>query len=228
LSGHAGPRPAARRRKPLLKEVDPGSAALRFYRSHGKRWLDIAVSSALLVLAMPLILVTALTVVAVLGRPIFYCQRRLGQNAAPITLVKFRSMRTDRRRVDTGLNRPDRRSGLPCPTDPRATRLGNFLRRWSLDELPQLAQVLRGELSLVGPRPELFQRLHVYSAEEMTRFEMKPGLTGAWQVTARDRSNDLHAGVVIDLDYVRRCSFGNDLRILLKTPAAVVLHPAIH
>ena len=212
----------------ILHEVDLDSLWLLFYRNVGKRCFDIVLVIVSLLVIMPILVLIAGLVFWQLGLPVFFSQPRLGRNAKPFQLLKFRTMMPERRKTRESWVGPERRSGLPSSSDPRHTRFGQTLRRWSLDELPQIIQVLQGHLSLVGPRPELLHRLPVYTDFERTRFEVRPGLTGIWQVIARDKTNNLHDAVDIDIAYVKRCSFGNDIRILSRTVPALIWRPASH
>jgi lipopolysaccharide/colanic/teichoic acid biosynthesis glycosyltransferase len=152
-------------------------------------------------------------------------QRRIGMGGRPFTVYKFRTMHADRRRDDDGYAGPDRRRTHKSADDPRLTATGRLLRRLSLDELPQLVNVLRGEMSLVGPRPELPVVVERHYADwQHRRHAVKPGLTGLWQVSERGNGM-MHEHVDVDLDYVDQVSLGTDLRILLRTlPAALTTH----
>jgi len=175
-----------------------------------KRTIDVAVAAALLVLAAPVMLVVAVLIRWRMGRPVLFRQVRPGQGGRPFTLLKFRTMRDA-----TGAD------GRPLRDAERLTPLGRRLRRLSLDELPQLVNVLRGELSLVGPRPLLVQYLDRYTAEQARRHEVKPGITGWAQVHGRNALlwEDKFA---LDVWYVDHWSVGLDLRILLLTLAMVL------
>ncbi|HEY4344154.1 MAG TPA: sugar transferase [Parvibaculum sp.] len=176
-----------------------------------KRVLDITVSGiALLVLAVPGV-VLALVVRSSLGSPVLFRQRRVGLRGEVFTLIKFRSMR-ETRRMDNGQLLPD---------GDRLTALGRFMRRTSLDELPGLWNVLRGDMSLVGPRPLLVDYLPYYTAEQARRHEVKPGVTGLAQINGRN-AQDWDTRFCFDLDYIRRRSFGLDLRILCLTLLKVI------
>lgn len=181
------------------------SAAVR-----AKRAVDIAVASAAVVLALPVLLVVALLVWMGMGRPILFVQERPGLHGKPFRLYKFRTMRNA---VDA--------SGRPLTDEQRLTSLGRFLRRMSLDELPQLFNVLRGTMSLVGPRPLLVQYLPLYSPAQRRRHEMKPGITGWAQISGR---NDLSWDEKFRLDvlYVDRWTLLIDLKILLVTAVRVL------
>ena len=158
-----------------------------------------------------------------MGRPVLFRQHRPGQHGRLFTLYKFRTMvegAEERQEELLHLNEMDG-PVFKLSKDPRVTRFGRFLRRFSLDELPQLWNVLRGDMSLVGPRPLLMQYLDRYTPEQARRHEVKPGLTGLWQVTARGDA-PMHEATDIDVDYVENITFVDDAKILLLTPAAVL------
>lgn len=211
----------------MFRLKDPPATPLQaWYLDRGKADLDRVSAGLLLILATPLLALCAMAVRLGLGRGVLFRQVRAGLDARPFTCLKFRTMKADRRRRPAPFPAPERRSPLPDPDDPRRTTLGNLLRRLCLDELPQLVNVLRGEMSMVGPRPEMLDHLPAYRGRDRVRFSVKPGLTGFWQVTRRDQALDLHTFVAEDVEYAVKCSPGNDLRILLRTPATILLRPA--
>ena len=163
--------------------------------------------------------------------PVLFRQRRLGRQMRPFTVLKFRTMRAD---ADSALHRDYVRSliGTQPPEDapdnlyklvidPRVTRVGRFLRSWSIDELPQLWNVLRGEMSLVGPRPVIEYEVEQYPDWYLRRFAVKPGLTGLWQVSGRNEKT-YEEMVRYDIDYAERRSLWLDLRILARTALVVM------
>jgi lipopolysaccharide/colanic/teichoic acid biosynthesis glycosyltransferase len=159
-----------------------------------------------------------------LGPNIFFCQERVGRNGKSFRMIKFRSMMHDRRseRPDTtDYNGSDRRHTHKSLNDPRHTPIGRFIRKWSLDELPQLFNVLKGDMSLVGPRPELVRVAQAHNLVDHPRHLVRPGITGLWQVS-RERSSLLHENVHIDVEYVRRVTFLGDIKIMLRTVGAVL------
>lgn len=197
-----------------------------------KRIVDVMGSVTLLALLAPVIALVALLVKCTSPGPVLFRQVRVGRWGRSFTMLKFRTMRADadpavHRAFVAGFIRPDSaKPGAAQPfkmaNDPRVTRVGRFLRRSSLDELPQLWNVLVGQMSLVGPRPPVPYELEQYQAWHRRRvLEAKPGLTGLWQVTGRSRTS-FDGMVRLDLQYVRTCSFWNDMRILLATPGAVI------
>jgi lipopolysaccharide/colanic/teichoic acid biosynthesis glycosyltransferase len=193
-----------------------------FYDRHLKRPLDIALSLVLLVVLLPLLATIALAVRLSMGSKVFFLQERVGRHGRTIRMVKFRSMHPDRRRrASAAFVGVDRRVTHKTTDDPRHTRVGRFIRKWSLDELPQLWNVLRGDMSLVGPRPELVPVAQRYGLVDHARHLVRPGITGLWQVSDQ-RKALLHENVHIDLDYVERVTFRGDLKILVRTFGSVV------
>ncbi|HQP86696.1 MAG TPA: sugar transferase [Thermoanaerobaculia bacterium] len=174
-----------------------------------KRLIDIAVSATGLVLLSPVLAGIALVSLILLGRPVLFRQERPGLRGRPFRLVKFRTMRADR-------------SGEVerTPDAERLTRWGRFLRRQSLDELPELWNVLRGEMSLVGPRPLLVEYLPLYSARQARRHEVLPGMTGWAQVNGRNALS-WEEKFELDVWYVDHRTLGLDLAILLATLTTV-------
>jgi len=172
-----------------------------------KRALDLVGSGVLLTILAPLLGVVAASIWLDDGRPVLFIQTRIGRHGEPFRVFKFRTLT----------------SGPKDPTRPddHATRVGGVLRRWALDELPQLWNVLRGEMSLVGPRPTLPEQVEQYGPHERIRLQVRPGLTGWAQIHGR---NALSWPERIDLDvwYVRNRSFSLDLRILARTPGVLL------
>jgi lipopolysaccharide/colanic/teichoic acid biosynthesis glycosyltransferase len=182
--------------------------------------LDRALAlGALVVAAIPMLLIAGVVAVS-MGRPVLFRQRRIGVDGQPFEVLKFRTMRPDRRGQRLEVIH-DRRRTHKSERDPRHTPVGRFLRKYSLDELPQLLNVLRGEMSVVGPRPELDSVVEQYPPALHQRHLVKPGLTGLWQVSARG-SGPMHENGQWDLAYVNQVSLRTDLQILAKTPRALV------
>jgi exopolysaccharide biosynthesis polyprenyl glycosylphosphotransferase len=172
-----------------------------------KRMIDLILSSLLLALLGPLLLLIALLVRIDSPGPVLFIQRRVGRHGELFNIFKFRSMYTSVRKYDFS------------PTDssdPRVTRIGRFIRRTSLDELPQLLNVLLGNMSLVGPRPEMPFIVQDYSSEHRLRLQVTPGITGLWQISA-DRVFLIHENIEYDLYYIRNCGFFLDIAILIHT-----------
>jgi exopolysaccharide biosynthesis polyprenyl glycosylphosphotransferase len=188
-----------------------------------KRFADLLLSVLGIVLLSPLLLAIAAVIKLHDGGAILFRQRRVGLHGRPFDVIKFRSMTPDAegRRADLGHLNEVRGPVFKITNDPRITRVGRFLRQTSLDELPQMLNVLRGEMSLVGPRPPLPSEVEGYDLWHRRRLSMKPGITGLWQV--RDRhSADFDTWVQADLEYIDRWSLWLDIKILFKTiPAAL-------
>lgn len=181
-----------------------------FYRRYGKRLFDLAVSGTALVLAAPVIAATAIAVRVAIGSPVLFRQRRPGKDGKPFTLVKFRTM-TDARGDD----------GQLLSDADRLPRFGKWLRATSLDELPELLNIVRGEMSLVGPRPLLERYVARYDARQARRHDVRPGLTGWAQINGRN-ATDWATRLEHDVEYVEQLSFAMDLRILAATFTAVL------
>ncbi|HUP42190.1 MAG TPA: sugar transferase [Thermoanaerobaculia bacterium] len=189
---------------------------MTFSRRYGKRGLDLAGAGAAAALAAPALLALALLVRLRLGRPVLFRQVRPGRDGRPFTLLKLRTMRDLRDAA-----------GEPLPDERRLGPLGRFLRRSSLDELPELWNVLRGDMSLVGPRPLLLEYLPRYSPEQARRHEVRPGITGWAQVNGRNALT-WEEKFAHDVWYADHLSLGLDLRILGRTLRAVVRREGIH
>lgn len=185
---------------------------------------DRLVGATLLTLALPVMAVCAVAVRISVGKGIFFNQERVGRDGRVFKVYKFRTMHHDRRASARpgDYDGPERRITHKHPGDPRLTAVGRFLRKWSLDELPQLWNVVRGDMSIVGPRPELVSVVARYEDWEHARHRVKPGLTGLWQVSARGGERPMHEHVHIDLQYVASVSAWLDVRIMARTPIAVI------
>lgn len=190
-----------------------------------KRVFDLVASALGILVLSPVLLGIALAVRLDSHGPALYAQTRTGRGGEPFRMLKFRSMVTGADAMLENLVHLDQGSGpmFKIPEDPRVTRVGRVLRRWSLDELPQLINVLRGDMSLVGPRPALPSEVETYAERDRRRLNVRPGLTGLWQVSGR---SDLpwEEGVGLDLSYVENWSLTGDLVILLRTVGAVISH----
>lgn len=180
-----------------------------------KRVIDIIVTVIALLLLWPVIVVLAIAVRIFLGTPILFRQTRIGRDGKPFRIVKFRTM-TDQRNE----------AGELCPDDVRLTSFGKFLRSTSLDELPELYNILRGDMSLVGPRPLLPEYLPLYNARQAKRHEVRPGLTGWAQINGRN-ALDWKDRFEMDVWYVENRSLLLDLKIVCKTALTVVRRDGI-
>jgi exopolysaccharide biosynthesis polyprenyl glycosylphosphotransferase len=188
-----------------------------------KRALDIVGALVGLVVLSPIMAVVTLAILVRDGRPILFTQERVGLHGRTFRILKFRTMVPDAEARLSALLDHNERNGhaFKMTNDPRVTPLGRTLRRTSLDELPQLWNVLRGEMSLVGPRPPLPREVAEYDGWHRRRLSMKPGMTGLWQIEAR-HAPDFDAWVERDLAYIDSWSLLLDLRILARTVPAVL------
>lgn len=180
-----------------------------------KRVLDLFVAALAIIVLSPLLAAIALLVFLKLGAPIFYRQKRPGLNGRPFELIKFRSM----------LEAYDE-AGRPLPNDQRVTHFGQLLRSLSLDELPELWNILKGDMSLVGPRPLLIDYLPLYNERQLRRHEVKPGLTGWSQINGRN-SISWEEKFELDIWYVENATFGLDLKIIFMTLLKVLRREGI-
>jgi lipopolysaccharide/colanic/teichoic acid biosynthesis glycosyltransferase len=198
----------------LVEGVAPFPAA--------KRWLDVAGAALLLCLSLPAWPLIALAIKLEDGGPIFYRFQAVGQRGQPLAVLKFRTMVPD---AEAWLVRDPALWQAFCrqfklEADPRVTQVGRWLRRWSLDELPQCLNVLRGEMSLVGPRPFAPYEAERFGPWLAQRLAARPGMTGLWQVSGRHKLS-YRERVQLDLEYIDRRSFWLDLQILFRTFSAV-------
>jgi lipopolysaccharide/colanic/teichoic acid biosynthesis glycosyltransferase len=199
--------------EPLAPAIAPALRPRTRYERYVKRLLDIVGSSLLLVLTAPLMLVVASGVMVMLGRPIIFRQVRLSRGGVPFTMYKFRSMLPESA-VPEDIRGP---SEFHAADDSlRHTHFGRLIRRLGLDELPQLWNVLKGDMSLVGPRPELPEVCEAFDLVHHPRHVVRPGMTGAWQVSER-RDGFVHLNVHIDEAYVGNLTFRRDLVIVVRT-----------
>lgn len=188
-----------------------------------KRLMDVMIAVAALLILLPVLALIATLVKLDSPGPVLYCAPRAGRKGRRFRCFKFRTMLSDADRLKTQLRRTNDRKGpfFKIRRDPRITRVGRLLRRYSLDELPQLWNVVRGEMSLVGPRPHPLDDVAGYEIEHLARLDVTPGITGLWQVTAR-RDPSFDRGMELDREYIRTWSLTLDAHILLKTVRAVV------
>ncbi|HEX5411984.1 MAG TPA: sugar transferase [Terriglobia bacterium] len=190
-----------------------------------KRGLDLLISGTALVVLMPLLTLLAALVKLSSEGPIFYHWKVVGKHGIPFVGYKFRSMYKDADRRKQELLAQNEMSGpvFKMTNDPRITPVGRVLRKYSLDELPQLWSVFKGDMSLVGPRPPLVTEWDRFTEEQKRKLEVKPGLTCLWQVSGRNQISDFDDWVRLDLQYIQEWSLALDFKILLKTIPAVVL-----
>jgi exopolysaccharide biosynthesis polyprenyl glycosylphosphotransferase len=217
----------------LIQQIRSEAHSHLIYRA-GKRVFDIVMSLGLIVLSFPVMIVIGVAVKLTSAGPILFRQERVGIGGKTFTFIKFRSMTHN---ADTSIHEAYMRrlirgevaaseggehaSLYKLHDDPRVTPLGRILRKTSLDELPQLFNVLAGSMSLVGPRPPIPYEVNAYKSWHMQRLRVKPGVTGLWQVSGRSATS-FDEMVRLDLDYIQRRSLAFDLKILLRTiPAAL-------
>jgi exopolysaccharide biosynthesis polyprenyl glycosylphosphotransferase len=188
-----------------------------------KRMIDIVGASLGLIVLSPLMLAIALLVKVNSFGPVLYAAKRAGKKGRPFRCYKFRTMVSDADQCKSSLQGMNKRSGpiFKVFDDPRITRVGRLLRRYSLDELPQLWNVMKGEMSLVGPRPHPVDEFAAYELSHLARLDVTPGMTGLWQVSAR-RDPSFDRAMELDREYIRTWNLGLDSRILLRTVFAVV------
>jgi lipopolysaccharide/colanic/teichoic acid biosynthesis glycosyltransferase len=188
-----------------------------------KRAIDVTVSGTGLLLLSPLVLIVAIAIIVDSRGGVFFRQTRVGKGGRPFTCWKFRSMHRGADLVLPQLAAQNEAKGFifKMRNDPRRTRVGRFVRKTSIDEVPQLLNVLRGEMSLVGPRPPLLSEVVQYDEHQLRRLVVAPGITGLWQVTKRG-SHDFEDMVELDVEYARRLSLGLDLWILMRTVPTVL------
>jgi exopolysaccharide biosynthesis polyprenyl glycosylphosphotransferase len=227
----SGGSPRSARHLELLRDSDPKKLALLIKAS-----MDIVGSLCALATISPLLIAIAVAVKLTSKGPVFFRQQRVGQYGRPFTFLKIRSMYTANNhavhqeyveRFIAGTNSPEEAPGrkpsaYKLTNDPRITPLGRFLRKTSLDELPQFINVLKGEMSLVGPRPPIPYEVECYDIWHKRRFlAVKPGITGLWQVNGRSRTT-FNEMVRLDLKYGATWSLALDIKILLRTPRAIL------
>ncbi|MCL3858255.1 sugar transferase [Pediococcus pentosaceus] len=202
--------------------IDERAQNQRYVYRFFKRALDILASVIGLIVLSPVFLIVSLAIKAEDRGPIFYSQVRLGKGQRPFKMYKFRSMVVDAdKKLEKLLEQNEVEGAMfKMKEDPRITKVGRFTRKHSLDELPQLWNVLKGEMSLVGPRPPLEREVADYSEYDKQRLIVKPGCTGFWQVTARN-DVDFEGMVNLDLEYIERSGVLFDIGILFRTVAIV-------
>ena len=203
-------------RSPSLRTVE--GAYVRIWKPGADRILAVI----LILLSAPGMALLAVVIRVTLGQSVFFRQSRVGQHGRPFNVLKFRTMLPERRRAQVPIPFPDRRCTHKAKNDPRHTSVGRFLRRWSLDELPQLFNVVRGQMSLIGPRPELPSVVARYEPWQHVRHSVKPGMTGLWQVVARGE-DPMEDRIDLDIYYAQSLCRALDLKILMATAKAVIV-----
>ena len=196
-----------------MSGADAGFRPRGAYATWGKRTLDATAATLLLLVAAPLALGAAIAIGMTMGRPLLFRQMRPGLHGRPFTLLKFRTMAAPAAGLDA--------VRAVSSDAQRLTGVGRVLRRTSLDEIPQLFNVLRGDMSLVGPRPLLMEYLPLYTPEQMQRHDARPGITGLAQVSGRNALT-WEARFALDVEYVRSLSLAQDVGILLRTAGRVL------
>jgi exopolysaccharide biosynthesis polyprenyl glycosylphosphotransferase len=189
-----------------------------------KRLLDVTVALVALVVLAPLFVATAVAVRLSSRGPVFFRQERVGLHGRTFDMLKFRSMVPNAERLKTTLAAHNERTGpvFKMKDDPRVTRVGRFIRKYSIDELPQLVNVLVGDMSLVGPRPAIPAEVARYEAWQRRRLSVRPGLTCVWQVSGRDQIS-FATWMLLDMRYIDHWSLWEDLRLIARTVPVVVL-----
>lgn len=183
---------------------------MKMYKTHIKPILDVTFGIILCMILLPILIVLAICVFISLGSPIIFKQERVGKDFKPFIMYKFRTMREPRKGENRLLSDAD-----------RVTKFGAFLRKTSLDELPELINVIKGDMSLVGPRPLLELHVELFNNEQKKRYTVKPGMTGLAQVMGRQFLS-FSQRASLDVQYVNSLTFGFDLKIILKTILVVV------
>jgi len=204
--------------------VESNPVVNKFTYKYIKRFMDIIISVILILLFSPLLLTIAFIVKISSDGSAYYNWDVLGKNGVPFRSWKFRTMVVDADKLKSNLSEKNEMTGpvFKIKNDPRITKVGKYLRKYSLDELLQLISVLKGDMSLVGPRPAGPHEFLKYEAWQKRRLSVMPGLTGPWQVYGRNSVNNFDDWVKIDLNYIDNWSFWLDIKILFKTlPAAL-------
>ncbi len=188
-----------------------------------KRWIDIIISSLILIAISPVLLAIAIAIKMDSPGPVFYLSERIGKKGRVFGCIKFRTMVSNAEKLRANILHMNERDGVlfKITDDPRITRLGRFLRKYSLDELPQFLNVLHGDMSIVGPRPPLASEVQEYKLNHLRRLDVTPGITGLWQVQSRqDPSFDSY--ISLDVTYIENWSIWLDFRIILRTIGVVI------
>jgi lipopolysaccharide/colanic/teichoic acid biosynthesis glycosyltransferase len=200
-----------------------GLLVARKWQRFTKRMIDVLGSAVLIVLVSPILILTAIAIRATSRGPVLFVQERIGEGGRPFPMLKFRSMRVQAHDERENIIHLNEVSGpvFKIRNDPRLTKVGRLMRKLSIDELPQLANVFVGSMSLVGPRPPLREEFEGYDSRERRRMSVRPGLTCIWQVSGRSEV-DFDTWVDLDLEYIDTWTLGLDLKLLLLTVPAVL------
>ena len=205
-----------------LENIEENKENLKFYEIC-KRGIDIIGAGSGLILLSPVIAIVACAVKFTSKGPIFFSQKRVGKNGQLFDMYKFRSMVVNAEELKEKLAHQNEMSGpmFKMKDDPRITKVGKFIRKYSLDELPQLFNVLQGNMSLVGPRPPIPREVAEYTDYDIQRLWVKPGCTGLWQATVRNNT-DFNGMVRLDLQYIQKSSIFFDFKIIFETVKVMV------
>jgi lipopolysaccharide/colanic/teichoic acid biosynthesis glycosyltransferase len=217
--------PAASSAPPKVLEMPIAEAnGGGFYLNYVKRAIDIVGAVVGLILFAPIILLFAVLIKLDSKGPVFYKADRLGKGAKPFTFYKLRSMYTGAHESRDNLMHLNQVKGpvFKLFDDPRITRIGRFMRKCSIDEMPQMYNVLKGDMSLVGPRPPIPEEVEKYEPWQLRRLSLKPGITCLWQISGRSRLG-FDEWMRLDIEYINNQSFWMDMKILLRTIPAVLL-----
>ena len=206
-------------------KLDPSKVNGRVGYRAIKRGFDVLTSGLALILLSPLFLILIVLIKREDGGPAFYSQTRIGKNGKPFKMWKFRSMIVNADKMVKQLEEQNEIDGamFKIKDDPRVTKIGHVIRKYSLDELPQLWNVLKGDMSLVGPRPPLPSEVEEYTDYDKQRLLVMPGCTGLWQVTKRNEA-DFDEMVWLDIVYINHSGLWEDFKLIIKT-IGVVVHP---
>ncbi|MGH7269773.1 MAG: sugar transferase, partial [Polyangiaceae bacterium] len=188
-----------------------------------KRLMDIAASSSALLVLSPLMIAVSVAIKLTSRGPVLFKQQRAGRHGRPFNMLKFRSMIVNAEELKAKLMAQNEQAGpvFKMARDPRITPVGRFIRKFSIDELPQLINVLRGEMSLVGPRPPIPAEVSKYEAWQRRRLSVRPGLTCVWQVSGRNQIS-FEEWMYLDMQYIDHWSLAHDLELILKTVPVVL------
>lgn len=199
--------------------------ALLLFGIAARRLMDVVVATGAILALSPLLIGVAICIKRESPGPVFFCQQRVGKWGEYFTMYKFRSMCIDADEMKQSLADENQMDGgvlFKVKSDPRMTRTGRFIRKYSIDELPQLWNVLKGDMALVGPRPPVKSEVDQYCLSDRRRLEIKPGITCLWQVSGRSEI-PFKEQVELDVEYIESHGFWQDLKILLRTVPAVLL-----